>query len=46
MNKFNIEMKYGGYIHTITPLDFKLNLKIITRKIYFKKILCYMIKEL
>ena len=28
---------YGGYIHTQTALDFKLNLEVITRNDKFQK---------
>ena len=37
MNKFHIEIKYRGYIHTQTALDFKLNLEVITRNDIFQK---------
>ena len=41
MNKFRLEIKYGGYICTQTALDFKLNLelklKTIGHKVFEKK---------
>ena len=47
MNKFHIEIKHGGYIHTQTALNFKLNFEVITRNDLFqKKIFCHIIKQL
>ena len=35
MNKFHIDIKCGGYIHTQTAFDFKLNLEAVTRNDIF-----------
>ena len=41
MNKFHIEIKYGGYIltyiHTKTAFDLNLDLYVITRNDIFQK---------
>ena len=40
MNKFHIEIKHGGYIHTQTASEFKLNLEVISRNDVFQKRFC------